>query len=143
MAPSYNPDLKTFFVPYREQCDIYFSSPPVFTEGKAYWGTTLRGVSDEKEKGVVKAIDPVTGEAKWAFEFYRASWGGTMSTSTGLLFAGDADGYLVALDSRTGKLLWKVQTGSEIATAPITYAVNGRQYVSIASGAVLLTFALP
>jgi alcohol dehydrogenase (cytochrome c) len=143
MAPSYNPDLKMLFVPYREQCDIDFSTPPVFTEGKAYWGTTLRGVSDEKEKGMVKAIDPLTGEARWSFEFYRAGWGGTLSTSGGLLFAGDADGFLVALDSRTGKLLWKVQTGAEIATAPITYAVGGKQYVTIASGAALLTFTLP
>src|SRR5450759_2760207 len=130
MAPSYNPDLKLFYVPYREQCDVYFSTPPVFTEGKAYYGTAQRGVSDEKEWGMVKAIDPLTGEGKGEFRFYRAGWGGTLSPSGGLVFAGDADGYLVALDSKTGKALWKVQTGAEIATAPMTYAVNGKQYVS-------------
>ena len=143
MAPSYNPDLKLFYVPYREQCDVYFNTPPVFTEGKAYYGTAQRGVSDEKEWGMVKAIDPLTGEGKWEFRMYRAGWGGTLSTSGELVFAGDADGYLVALDSKTGKPLWKVQTGAEIATAPMTYAVNGKQYVSIASGAAVLTFTLP
>jgi alcohol dehydrogenase (cytochrome c) len=143
MAPSYNPDLKLFYVPYREQCDIYYAMPVQFTEGKAYWGTALRGVSDEKETGVVKAIDPLTGAGKWQFDFYRAGWGGTLSTSGELLFAGDADGYLVALNSKTGKLLWKIQTGAEIATAPVTFMVQGKQYVTIASGAAVLTFALP
>ena len=57
-------DLKLFYVPYREQCDVYFNTPPVFTEGKAYYGTAQRGVSDEKEWGMVKAIDPLTGEGK-------------------------------------------------------------------------------
>lgn len=143
MAPSYNPALGLFYVPYREQCDIYLSTPPKFVEGKAYWGTATRGVSDEKEWGVVKALDPVTGEAKWEFKFYHAGWGGTMSTAGGLVFAGDADGYLVALDAKSGKLLWKLQTGAEIATAPITYMANGKQYVTIAAGAALVTLSLP
>jgi alcohol dehydrogenase (cytochrome c) len=143
MAPSFNPALNLFYVPYREQCDIYYSSPPAFQEGKAYWGTAFRGVTDEKESGVVKAIDPFTGEAKWDFRFHRAGWGGTLSTSGGLLFAGDEDGYLVALDSASGKLLWKMNTGAAHASAPITYMVDGRQYVSMPAGAALITFALP
>jgi alcohol dehydrogenase (cytochrome c) len=142
-APSYNPDLKLFYVPYREQREVYFGAPPVFTEGKAYYGTAQRGVSEEKDWGAVKAIDPLTREGKWEFKMYKAGWDGTLSTSGGLLSAGDVDGYLIALDSKTGNPLWKVQTGAEIATVPITYAVNGRQYVSKASGVALLTFTLP
>ena len=59
------------------------------------------------------------------------------------MFAGDEDGYLMAFNASSGELLWKLNTGSRIATAPITYQVQGRQYVTVASGGSLLTFALP
>jgi glucose dehydrogenase len=66
-----------------------------------------------------------------------------MSTSGGLIFSGDEDGYFMAFDARTGKNLWKINTGTSIKTAPITYMVAGRQYITIPSGAAVLTFALP
>ncbi len=143
MAPSYNPSTGWFYFPVREQCDVYYSQPPVFTSGKSYWGSVSRAASDEKEWGLLKALDPLTGETKWDFRYYRAPWGGTMSTSGGLIFAGDEDGYLMAFEAQTGKLLWKINTGSAIKTAPITYLVSGRQYITIPSGAAVLTFALP
>ena len=143
MAPSYNPGTGWFYFQVREQCDVYFTQPPVFVEGKAYWGSVSRAASDEKEWGLLKALDPLTGETKWDFRYYRAPWGGTMSTSGGLIFSGDEDGYFMAFDARTGKNLWKLNTGSAIKTAPITYVVNGRQYVSMPSGGAVLTFALP
>ncbi|MBS1877673.1 MAG: PQQ-dependent dehydrogenase, methanol/ethanol family [Acidobacteria bacterium] len=143
MAPSYNPATGWFYFPVREQCDVYYAEPPVFVLGKPYWGSTGRAVSDEKEWGLLKALDPVTGETKWDFRYFRAPWGGTMSTSGGLIFSGDEDGYFMAFDARTGKNLWKMSTGMAIKTAPITYMVAGRQYVTMPSGGVLLTFALP
>lgn len=91
----------------------------------------------------MKALDPATGETKWDFRYYRAPWGGTLSTSGGLIFSGDEDGYFMAFDARTGKNLWRMNTGSAIKTAPITYMAGGRQYVSMPSGGVVLTFALP
>jgi alcohol dehydrogenase (cytochrome c) len=60
-----------------------------------------------------------------------------------LVFAGDEDGYLMALQADTGKLLWKVNAGSRVVTSPITYMLNGKQYVTIPSGGVVVTFALP
>jgi glucose dehydrogenase len=122
---------------------VYFSTPPKFQEGKVYWGTAVRAAADEDDAGPVKAIDPFTGEARWTFTFQHAGWGGTLSTSGGLLFTGDEDGYFVALDSKTGRDLWHFNTGSAIASSPMTYAVHGRQYVTMPSGAALLTFALP
>lgn len=143
MLPSYNPDLKLFYVPYREQCDVYFSTPPKFEQGKVFWGTAVRAAADDEESGPVKAIDPLTGEARWTFSFHRAGWGGTVSTSGGLIFTGDEDGAVAALDARTGRVLWHFNSGAPIATSPMTYAVHGRQYVTMPSGAALLTFALP
>ena len=143
MAPSYNPETGWFYFPVREQCDVYYSSPPVYVEGKPYWGSVFRGLTDEKEWGLLKALDPLTGETKWDFRYFRAPWAGTMSTAGGLIFAGDEDGYLMAFDARSGKTLWKLYTGNRLVSAPITWELKGRQYVTMPSGAALITFALP
>lgn len=143
MAPSYNPATGWFYFPVREQCDVYYAAPPVFVEGKAYWGSMFRGQTEDKEWGLLKALDPLTGETKWDFRYYRAPWAGTLATSGGVIFCGDEDGYLMAFDAKTGQNLWKINTGTRLVTAPITYMVAGRQYVTMPSGAALLSFALP
>jgi alcohol dehydrogenase (cytochrome c) len=143
MAPSYNPETGWFYFPVREQCDEYFSEPPVYVQGKAYWGSVYRGQTAEPEWGLLKALDPLTGETKWDFRYYHAPWAGTMATSGGLVFSGDEDGYFMAFDAKTGTNLWKINTGNRLVTAPITYLVKGRQYVTMPSGSAVLTFALP
>jgi alcohol dehydrogenase (cytochrome c) len=143
MAPSYNPQTGLFYFAVREQCDVFYSAPPKYIEGKAYWGSVFRGVTDEKDWGMLKAMDPLTGETKWDFRYYRAPWAGTLSTSGGLIFAGDEDGYLMAFDARTGKNLWKLNTGNRLVSSPITYTVNGRQFVAMPSGSVMIALALP
>jgi len=143
MAPSWNPKTKLFYFQIRGGCDIFYSSPPTFIEGKPFWGSVFRGSTDEKEYGKLTAMDPLTGKVKWEFRLNRAPWAGTMSTSGNLIFAGDEDGYLMAFDSENGKLLWKFNTGTRLVSAPITYRIDGRQYVTMPSGSALLTFALP
>jgi alcohol dehydrogenase (cytochrome c) len=66
-----------------------------------------------------------------------------LSTNGGLIFAGDEDGYFMAADAKTGKILWHIYTGTRLVTSPMTYMVDGRQYVVMPSGAAVLTFALP
>ncbi len=67
-----------------------------------------------------------------------------MSTATGLVFSGDSDGYLNAFDSASGQQLWRFQTGAPIwGVAPITYMLDGIQWVAVPSGVTLTTFALP
>jgi alcohol dehydrogenase (cytochrome c) len=143
MAPSYNPQTGLFYLAVREQCDVYYSAPPKYIEGKSYWGSVFRGVTDEKESGMLKAMDPLTGETKWDFRYHRAPWAGTLSTSGGLIFAGDEDGYLIAFDAKSGKNLWKFYTGNRLVSSPVTYMVNGRQYIAMPSGGVMMSFALP
>jgi alcohol dehydrogenase (cytochrome c) len=143
MASSYNPQTKLFYFQVRGGCDIYYSAPPTYIEGKPFWGSVFRGATDEKEFGELTAMNPLTGEKQWGFRLHKAPWAGTMSTSGGLVFAGDEDGYFMAFDAATGKLLWKLNTGSRLATSPITYELDGRQYVAMPSGSALLTFALP
>ena len=75
------------------------------------------------------AIDPSTGEPKWKFPMTDVTDTGIVTTASDLLFTGGREGYLQALDARTGTLLWKTNLGAQMLNNPITYAVNGKQYV--------------
>jgi len=98
--------------------------------------------TDAVGHGEVLAIDPNTGEPKWRYPTYDVSDSGILTTATDLLFTGVREGYLQALDARTGALLWKASLGLQIYS-PITYAVNGKQYVAAISGTTLFVFSLP
>ena len=143
MAPSFSPLTQLFYVNIREGCDIFFSKSPVYKEGTSYWATSFREVPNEHQTGRVTAIDPLTGETKWKFPLYTSPWAGTLATAGNLVFAGDDDGYLMALQADTGKLLWRVNTGAALVTSPITYELDGKQYITMPSGGAVLTFALP
>ena len=92
----------------------------------------------------MRAIDAVTGERKWEFRYPQPTMAGVMSTASGLVFAGDNEGNFMAFDARTGKNLWRYPTGTPIwGAAAMTYMLDGRQHVVIASGTTLLSFALP
>ena len=86
---------------------------------------------------------PVTGSVKWEFKYYTPSMAGVLSTESGLVFGGDMDGNVMAFEAATGKNLWHFQTGSGIYAAPITYMLDGRQWVVMPSGTTLYAFALP
>ena len=92
----------------------------------------------------VIALDAATGERKWEFRFTQPTMAGVMSTASGLVFAGDNEGNFMAFDSRTGTNLWRYSTGTPIwGAAPMTFMLDGKQHVLIASGTTLLAFALP
>jgi alcohol dehydrogenase (cytochrome c) len=93
--------------------------------------------------GVVRAYDPNTLEAKWEYKMNDITWGGVLTTATDVLFSGGKEGYFFALDARSGALLWKAALGGQVNAGPMSYAVNGKQYVSIAAGNSLFAFALP
>jgi alcohol dehydrogenase (cytochrome c) len=143
MSPTYSPQTGLFYVAVREQCDIFYAHPQPFVSGRLYIGSTYMPAAKEKDWGAVRAIDPKTGEVRWEYKEFSAPWAGNLSTAGHLVFTGDLDGYLIALDADTGKHLWHMQTGAAIYAAPITYQLNGKQYIAIASGSTLVTFALP
>jgi alcohol dehydrogenase (cytochrome c) len=91
----------------------------------------------------VKALDPETGKVRWAFPLHSPPWAGLLSTGGGIVFGGTNEGQFFALDAVTGKPLWNFLTGGWINANPMAYAVEGRQYVAIASGPNLIVFALP
>ena len=69
-------------------------------------------------------------------------WAGTVSTAGGVIFSGDDDGNLVALDAKTGKDLWHFSMGRSLFASPVTYMIDGQQYVSIAAESDIFTFGL-
>ena len=98
---------------------------------------------DTEPFGVVRAYDPQTLDKKWEFKMSDITWGGTLVTASDLVFSGGRDGYFLALDGKTGALLWKAPVGGQINAGAMSYSVNGKQYVAIAAGNALFAYALP
>jgi alcohol dehydrogenase (cytochrome c) len=143
-APSYDEPLGLFFVSVREACAWYKSAFKAPVPGEGYTGGGQELDPKVGTPGAVRALEATTGTMKWNFPLHTGSSAtGVIATAGGVVFAASADGYLIALESRTGRWLWHYQTGANIKSGPITYAVGGKQYVAIASDAALFTFALP
>ena len=144
--PSYDPDRSWLYVVARDRSQGYRSAPVVFEEGRQYIGGAPFPAGEataETSQNFVLAIDTVTGEVKWRFPIVRGSFGaGVLATGGGIVFVAAASGDLVALDSASGKPLWFFQTGGTIASSAMSYAVDGKQFVAIAAGNVLYSFAL-
>jgi len=153
MPPSFDPVRRLFFVTARETCATWESIKPTnITLGERVpSGGAQRFEGGPEQYSALRAIDPSTGEMRWEHRFrsYPSNItldlsGGAMSTATGVVFTGDNDGYLYAFESSTGKQLWRFQTGAAIWGAPpITYMLDGVQWVVVPSGVTLTAFALP
>jgi alcohol dehydrogenase (cytochrome c) len=143
MSQAYSPDTGLLYVPVREHCDIFYSVPQKYQAGRFYTGGESSPAPGEKDWGALRAIDPKTGDIRWEFKFSSASFGGALATAGGLVFAGEMEGYFRAFDARTGKELWRSEKSGEVRASPITYAIDGKQFVAIASGNTLYIYALP
>jgi alcohol dehydrogenase (cytochrome c) len=99
--------------------------------------------NDDEAYGVIRAYDPNTLDPVWEYRMADITWAGVLSTAGDLVFGGGREGYFLALDARTGELLWRASVGGQINSAPISYAVGGRQHIAIAAGSALFSFALP
>lgn len=144
MSPSYDPRTKLFYVTAREQCDIFSTAPQPYEEGHAYYGSAYFP-NDETSPfwGALRAIDPATGQQKWEFKHPSPTWSGALSTAGGLVFSGDAEGNFIAHDAETGKVLWHFQCGASVYSSPMSFAIDGKQYIAVAAGSTLFTFGLP
>jgi glucose dehydrogenase len=99
--------------------------------------------NDTETYGVVRAYDPKTLDQKWEFRMTDITWGGVLATASDLVFSGGREGYFMALDARTGSLLWKATVGGQVNAGAMSYSVSGKQYVAIAAGNSLFAYALP
>lgn len=142
-SPSYDPASGWMYLVFTESGQRYVRQFEEYEIGKQYWGGRGTRIPGETDVTGVMALDPETGDVKWRYKLAQTSLGGgVLATGGGVVFAGAADGNLVALESRTGKLLWRFQTGGRIAASPMSYSVDGKQYVAISAGNVLYSFAL-
>ena len=158
-SPSYSPQTELFYIPVWENYgSVFDSQPQEYVEGRIFLGGrplpaaqtatgTTRGPintwTDEAGTGAILAIDALTGEPRWKFEMTDVITSGILTTASDLLFTGARSGYFQALNARTGELLWRASLGGQIINGPMTYQVDGTQYVAVIAGHSLSTFALP
>ncbi|HZT29687.1 MAG TPA: PQQ-dependent dehydrogenase, methanol/ethanol family [Bryobacteraceae bacterium] len=142
-ATAYSPQTGLYYFSSTDGCHLYFKMRQDYLEGQWYQASTVDSVPREPTTGSIIAVNPATGETHWRFELVTSPSAGILATAGGLVFTGDPQGHLFALDARTGKALWHYQTGAAIAAPPITYVLDGKQYLAVASGSSLFTFALP
>jgi alcohol dehydrogenase (cytochrome c) len=142
-SPSYSPRAGLFYVAARQMGSRYFKYSATYAPGRYFMGGGEAEVGGDTAQGAVKALDPETGKVRWAFPLHSPPWAGLLSTGGGIVFGGTNEGQFFALDAVTGKPLWNFLTGGWINANPMAYAVEGRQYVAIASGPNLIVFALP
>ena len=136
-APSFDPETGLFIVNAHPSWSIYFAKPADGVYGWAGADYDLWG------KSVIEAIDYQTGKIRWSHEVGSGSGAGVMTTDSGLTITGDSYGNVLALNTSTGKTLWHVGTGSPMQSSPISYELDGRQYIMTSSGSVLFAWALP
>jgi alcohol dehydrogenase (cytochrome c) len=144
-SPSYNPNTRLFYVMALESCSLYFAKSTPFTPGETYYGTGTKFPSGERSQKILLALSVSDGKEVWRYpQAGRGnSWGGTLTTAGGLVFfADDADSF-EAVDAETGNALWHFNTGQSFSASPMTYAVDGVQYVTISAGSDVFSFALP
>ena len=154
-SPSYSPRTGLFYIPTWENYSMNLAKMPAeYTPGQRYTGgaprspvpTIQRGPintwTSDNAYGMVQAVDPASGEKKWQYRMTDVTGSGILSTATDLVFSGGREGYFYALDARTGAMLWKAALGGQVASGPISYRVDGKQYVAVAAGHDLFVFAL-
>jgi alcohol dehydrogenase (cytochrome c) len=145
-SPSFNPQTGLYYIQTFEKCSIYTKSDGgVWEPGKPYLGGSQKTAPDPVPQRVLKAIDIQTGAIKWDVPQPgpATSWGGTLTTATGLVFVAEESGSLMAVDAVTGARLWSFAANAGWKASPMTYAFDGRQYIAVAAGSAIIAFRLP
>lgn len=145
-SPSYSPDTGLFYVSAHETGAYYIKGTgkiePGFPKG-IVGGGGVRALAGEQSYGAIRALDAVTGKLRWQYKLFSTAWVGTLATAGNLVFTGSDEGNFFALDATTGKLLWQFYMGHGLRSNPITYEVDGKQYVFVTAGNAYVAFYLP
>ena len=133
---AYSPDTQLFYVPTNHVCMDYEPFKVSYTAGQPYVGATLSMYPPpgETNMGNFIALDGKTGKIVWSNKEQFSVWSGALATAGGVVFYGTLEGYLKAVDAKTGKELYKFKTPSGIIGNVTTYENGGRQYVAVLSG---------
>ena len=137
-STAYNPSTRLYYVMTVEDCGTYRKAD----DG----GYGRYNNPADPAKKILRAFNIETGKAEWQVDMpgpVQSNYAGVLATSGGLVFFGESSGGFAAVDATTGKYLWHFETNHPFKASPMTYAVGGKQYVAVASGANVLSFALP
>jgi alcohol dehydrogenase (cytochrome c) len=161
-SPSYSRRTGLFYVNVWEnthhifaRADQQYTEGTTYTQGKLSTNYPGRGIAagmravqrpnlrmEDENYGTVRAFDPQTGKWKWEYKMSDLTDAGILTTASDVLFSGGREGYFFALDARNGTLLWKIQLGGPVQNGPMTYSVNGKQYVAVSASNSLFVFGL-
>ena len=142
-SPTYSPRTELFYVmAFDGEAEFYIRDEAYIGGERFTGGGQQRMLPIDKYTSAVRAIDPRTGNRRWEYQVQPQTWSGLLSTAGDIVFGGTIDGYFYALDAVSGQELWHISLGAEVRAAPMTYAVDGQQYVTIAAGNVVYTFGL-
>jgi alcohol dehydrogenase (cytochrome c) len=149
-APSYSLATGWLYLEYREGGQGYASAPVAYEAGRQYIGRDVTAPplapkpGEPAQSAGIKALDPESGKTVWDFKMYQGSLtNGVLATAGNVVFGAMRDGNIVALDAKSGAHLWHFQTGANMAASPMSYSIEGRQFVAIAAGNTVYAFSLP
>jgi alcohol dehydrogenase (cytochrome c) len=155
-GPAFNPGTNLLYVNSIDWCATFAKAKEDrYVEGQMYMGGTVQQEPPDKSRGWLTAIDASTGEVRWKYESKRPMLAAVTTTSSNLIFTGELLGDFIALDGKTGEVLYRFDTGGRLNGGVLTYSINGKQYVAVASGnangfwavppasATIILFALP
>jgi alcohol dehydrogenase (cytochrome c) len=146
--PSYSPNTELFYIPGWENTgsiaiegggqprtvgNIPAGAPNLLTPNKR---------PEVQGYGFVRAFDMKTGDKQWEYKMNDVTYAGVLTTASDVLFSGGREGYFYALNARTGELLWRTALGGQVNSAPMSYMLDGKQYITIAAGTSLFAFKL-
>jgi alcohol dehydrogenase (cytochrome c) len=142
-SPSYSPKTNLFYQTAVEMGTIFYKGEAVYKPGIGFTAGGGRTINGDDGWSAVRALEATTGKLKWEFKLLSAGRSSLLSTAGGLVFGGTEEGNFFALDSDTGKPLWDTQLGANIRGIPVSFGVDGKQYVAIAAGFALFVYGLP
>lgn len=143
-SPSYSQQTGLFYVTSFDGEQEFFKRDEDYEKGERFTGGGGRyNQPMDAFHSSIRAINPATAEIEWEFPIMPRSSAGITTTAGGIVFSGSADGYFFALNAETGEELWHISLGARVHAAPMTFAIGGKQFVTIASGNVVYTFGLP
>lgn len=141
-SPSYSPKTGLVYVSAREVGSTYFKREAEFKPGTFFAGGGEQRIPNDQQWGAVRALDATTGKMAWEYRLVSPPWSSVLSTGGGLVFSGANEGNIFALDAKTGKPLWNFHSGGPVTGNPISFNIEGKQHVAIASNNVLYVFGL-
>jgi PQQ-dependent dehydrogenase (methanol/ethanol family) len=131
---SFSPQTGFMYVPARDRPTMATREEQPYETGKMYIGGSQRPVRGHVPTGMLAAVDIATGKIAWSAERETQVWGGTLATAGGLVFMGETGGWIRAYDARDVRVLWSFFCGAGVDGSPISYELDGRQYIAVPAG---------